>query len=231
MKTAILKADGCIKAETDYAYYLAQALAQQEIGHDVLDLTDARLPLANYDVFLLTGGSTPASSKSAWMQRTIKQVAELCRAAGRNEVFLFGICLGSQVIANAWAGKNLNKASQNGLEFGFNRVRCLESGNEAVVFQFHYEEVDEAFLQEPDVVLTHTNRHSHIQGYRIGDNIRAYQFHPEIPPQALTAVAAYNSELLSRHGMSVEESNLNTSDQESQNETFIFAPLRRFLAG
>ncbi len=181
MKTAILKADGYIEAGISYDHYLSQILTQQGIGHDVLDLTAGGLPLTKYDVFLLTGGSTPASSVTPWMQRAIGQIAELCRAASQGEVFLLGICLGSQVIANAWAGKCMNIVALNGLEFGYKKVRCLETVDDAYVFQFHYEEIDPIFLQEPNVCLTHTNQHSQIQGYRIGDNIQAYQFHPEIP--------------------------------------------------
>lgn len=231
MKTAILKADGFIKTRTSYDHYLSQVLTQHGIEHDILDLTADKLPLSKYDVFLLTGGSTSANSKTPWMQSTIGQISELCLAAGQGEVFLLGICLGSQIIANAWAGNSMNITSPNGLEFGFKKVRCLGTEDNKYVFQFHYEEVDPTFLQEPNVSLSHTNQHSHIQGYRIGNNIQAYQFHPEIPLQALSAIADYNAKLLIEHSIIEDKMNLDTSDQDSLNETFILAPLRRFFAG
>lgn len=231
MKVAILKADGFIKSGTDYAHYLSKVLKKGMICHDVLDLTADRLSLHEYSAFVLTGGSTSASAEIAWMQRTIRSVTELCTAGVRGDIFLMGICLGSQIIANAYSGRKLNRSSARGLEFGFISVRKTETGQDLLVFEFHYEEIDKSFLKEPGVKLTHSNNHSLIQGYRIGDNILAYQFHPEIPHQALDAIAVFNTSLLGEHRIKDIGLNTYTLDQESRNETFILTPLRRFLAG
>ena len=123
MKVAILKADGFIKTRTDYAHYLSKVLKKGIICHDVLDLTADRLSLHEYSAFLISGGSTSTSAEIAWMQRTIQSVAELCTAAVRGDILLMGICLGSQIIANAYSKRNLNRSSVHGLEFGFTIVR------------------------------------------------------------------------------------------------------------
>jgi GMP synthase-like glutamine amidotransferase len=231
VKTAILKADGFITSGTDYAWYLSRVLTKEEIYHDVLDLTADKILLQEYDAFLLTGGNTSASDEVGWMQRAIETVADLCTAAVRRDIFLMGICLGAQIIANSYSQKKINRACGHGLEFGFQNVRDINARCDFTVFEFHYEEIDETFLKEPGVKLTHSNKHSIIQGYRIGDNIEAYQFHPEIPPQATAAISAFNASLLKEYRITDVELNTNAPDLESRNETFILAPLRRFFAG
>jgi hypothetical protein len=107
----------------------------------------------------------------------------------------------------------------------------MKTGQNSSVFEFHYEEIDRNFLNAPNVKLTHSNEHSLIQGYCIGDNIQAYQFHPEIPFEAVHDIALFNTSLLKEHCINTSHLKNNVFNQEPKNETFILNPLRCFMAG
>ena len=233
MKVAILKADGFIRSGLDYAHYIAQVLEKAKIDFEVIDLTVAQPRIHDYSAFLLTGGTTSADAKTAWMEKTISTTIKLCDLANRKKIFLMGICLGSQIIANAFAGKILNRPSHQGMEYGPQSVQNLETGETFYAFEFHYEEIDETFHELPSVTLSCSNSHSLVQGYRIGHHIAAYQFHPEIPFHEMAKISAYNGPLLKKFGIDDTKTNqdMDIANPGFQNEKYIVAPLRDFFSG
>jgi hypothetical protein len=57
-----------------------------------------------------------------------------------------------------------------------------------LVAQLHYEQIHPAFADVAGVEITHTNAHSRIQGFRWGQTVHGYQFHPEWDPDDMSVV-------------------------------------------
>ncbi len=68
------------------------------------------------------------------------------------------------------------------------------------VAELHYEEIHPSFAEVGGVEVTHTNGHSRVQGFRWGETVAGYQFHPEWSPRDAGAVLDRHLTLLdTRH--------------------------------
>ncbi len=100
----------------------------------------------------------------------------------KGELPIFGICLGSQLIAMAYGAKNYKlKFGHHG---GNHPVRCLENNKIEIVCQNHNFAVNADSLKGTDLEVTHINiLDNTVEG--IGckkDNIFGVQFYPEAVP-------------------------------------------------
>lgn len=139
----------------------------------------------DYRGIVICGGSmdTFEEEKHPWLREEKKFI----RALIDNNKKIFGICLGSQLIAEALGGQ---VHQHHGWEIGF--VPVTTGDNEILhVMQSHRY----TFTLPPGAQLIATNDFCRHQAYTYGENIIATQFHPEATMEWITRKAhSVNSE-------------------------------------
>ncbi|MEK2689131.1 type 1 glutamine amidotransferase [Bdellovibrio sp. GT3] len=123
-----------------------------------------------YAGVVICGGSmdTFEVEKHPWLQTEKKFIRNLIES----NMKIFGLCLGSQLIAEIMGGKVL--IHEPGWEVGFVPVHTTD-GETIPAFHWHHC----TFTLPPGAELIATNDFCKNQAYKIGDNIIATQFHPE----------------------------------------------------
>jgi GMP synthase-like glutamine amidotransferase len=123
-----------------------------------------------FDGVIICGGSmdTFEEDKFPWLKTEKKFIRDLID----NKKKIFGLCLGSQMIADILGAKVY--IHQPGWEVGFVPVKTVE-GETIQAFHWHHC----TFELPSGAELIATNDFCKNQAYKIGDNIVATQFHPE----------------------------------------------------
>lgn len=158
---------------------------------------------------VVLGGEMGAldDDRAPWLPATRALLADAVRA----EVPVLGICLGAQLLAVATGGRIARGAA--GLELGLVEVTPRRAAHDDPFFgavarslaaaghegawpveQYHYDAVTEL---PPDAELLVTGERYPVQGYRVGRNGYAVQYHPEV------SLASFASWV--RHGQSSGE--------------------------
>ena len=183
-------------AGVDYATRWRQILPGCGLEPVVRDYLDGSLGGASAGGLHLVVGSEIASSDARPQMRDfLSFVAEVVAAAAADEAALLGVCFGAQAIAAAVAGPASVRAAPKGIEAGVARVTQVGQARARNVAQFHYEEVDPAFISGV-AKLEFTNAHSEVQGFVLGDRVRGVQFHPEFSADDARALLAHNADLI-----------------------------------
>ena len=149
-------------------------------------------------VHLLSGGETTSFAGDPATVRALADVTGLLQRAWRGEATVIGVCLGAQLVARGIAPGLPQSFPDGGLEAGLCTV--YGPGGPVRVAELHYEEIHPSFTEVGGVEVTHTNRHSRVQGFRWGETVSGYQFHPEWTPRDADAVLGRHLTLLeARH--------------------------------
>jgi GMP synthase-like glutamine amidotransferase len=135
-----------------------------------LHLGETLPDLKTFDAVILHGGemNVDQEDKFPWL-RTEKEFIK--KAIAQNKKIL-GICLGAQLIADT-LGARVSKHPH--WEVGWFPVDVLLSPEPLQVFQWH----GYSFDLPPGAKLIASGTHWKNQGYMIGQQIAAFQFHPE----------------------------------------------------
>ncbi|MBC7370137.1 MAG: type 1 glutamine amidotransferase [Bdellovibrionaceae bacterium] len=146
---------------------------------------------ADYGGIVICGGSmdTHEEQKHPWLRHEKIYLVELIRQRSK----VFGICLGSQLLAEVLGGKVYQRPDW---EIGFLPVEDI-SGEKIRVFQWHRYN----FELPPVAELFMFGDYCRNQAYRVGKNIVATQFHPEATEDW---VRTCSTELESRHTGNVQ---------------------------
>lgn len=198
--------------DATYAVTLAPLLRARGYAVEVVDYMDPAVPLdtpAERPLHVLTGSSTSVNDPSPRMRQVQAQLAGVLERARAGRAAVFGLCFGSQVIAELIGGGGLVRGSPNGLQIGLGEIAPSAAGGAlvagpAVTSHFHFEEVDPAFLDRPDVTHLLQDPHSPVQGYRIGDRIYGYQFHADFDPDQMTRLIRHYAGLARRFELDPE---------------------------
>jgi GMP synthase-like glutamine amidotransferase len=200
----IWEADGEPIPGIGYGSRLAERLAAHGFNcHIVPRYRRPLTPEESSSTFhILTGGATSVHHAGSWMTDALRELSSLLDRARRAEAIVIGICLGSQMLAQVLLkDQPATRISERGIEVGFHEVRDLTTGRtHRGVGQFHYEEILPAILTVPGVMHTHTNDHSVVQGFGIGDRIFGLQGHPEFSPDDMQQLIDHNAETIERFG-------------------------------
>ncbi len=174
-------ADGFAADGLGYGDRLEERLSGQGLRVARRDLTsiDGAVPAARLHV--LSGGSTSVNDQSSWMSRALALTRSLVQGAQRDDHTIVGICLGSQIIAEAlWPG-GVHAAER--IEVGLTEVQWCDGKSEGIITPaFHYEELDPSAVLGGGGKIVADNAHSPVQGFRLGARIWGLQFHPELEP-------------------------------------------------
>lgn len=136
--------------------------------------------LEKFDAVILHGGemNVDQEEKFPWLR---DEKAFILNALQHNKKIL-GICLGAQLIADA-LGARVSKHPH--WEVGWFPVDVMLSPEPLQVFQWH----GYSFDLPPGAKLIASGTHWKNQGYMIGQNVAAFQFHPESTDQWITEAA------------------------------------------
>ena len=187
-------------AHGDYDRWFLRALAPTGVRVRVVEAhAGAPLPAraAGADGVIATGSPRSVTERAPWMERTGAWLREVAEAGTE----VLGVCFGHQLLAEAHGGRV--GRSPRGRELGTVRCSLTAAGRDDALFaglpetfdvQATHE--DEVSALPPAAELLATNAASPVQAFRIGARVRAVQFHPELEPAALGALAAARAALL-----------------------------------
>lgn len=188
--------------------WLRDAGVLLDVVHPYLDGGAPDLPDATaYDGVLVLGGAMgPAEDERCpWLPAT----RSLMVRAVEQEVPMFGICLGGELLALACVGEV--SRGRNGPELGVLPVRLRPDAagdpvfgglpEVASVLQWHWEEI--STLPESAVWLATGDAYPH-QAFRVGAAAWGVQGHPEVTADIASAWAREDSPLLLAAGRSPE---------------------------
>ena len=139
---------------------------------------------------LATGSPSAVAERRPWMVETGHY---LLKAADKG-VPVLGVCFGHQLLADTLAA--LVQKNPRGREFGAVSIDLTPEGQKHPLFrgltsptkvQANHE--DEVAALPEGATLLATNAHTQVQAFQHGSSVFAVQFHPELWPEPLKAIA------------------------------------------
>lgn len=179
--------------------------ALREAGAEI-DLVRAHLgePLPDdstgYDGMVILGGvqNALADHTSPWLPKLV----DVMRSFTESEKSLLGVCLGSQLLARAYGGRNIIGGAS---EFGWQRVDLTSEGaadplfagtsSSFPIFQWH----DDTFTLPKGAERLATAASVENQAYRIGRAAYGVQFHFEADRPLVAEWSRMYAEYLDKH--------------------------------
>lgn len=174
--------------------------AARDIDLVVVRADHGELPAATEiaDLIVLGGEmNTDEHEQHPWLDDERAHVTELLE---REDVRIFGICLGSQLLAEVLGG-SVGRAEHR--EIGWHRAELTEAGRASHVFGTLEPVTDvfewhgDAWVLPPDAQLTMTGATCATQAFQWGERTFAVQFHPEFTFERTTELAATTTDDLS----------------------------------
>ncbi|MAB82732.1 MAG: hypothetical protein CMJ24_04755 [Phycisphaerae bacterium] len=159
--------------------------------------------LIDVDAVLCFGGPQSSNDDSlTWMEPLQQLLRDACGAG----VPVFGVCLGSQILARAFGGTVQTMAE--GPRLGWSSVEMTPEGREDPLYkgqpwqgmQFHWNSDTVHELPEGACVLSRGDR-GDVQAWRLGVRAYAVQHHPEIVRAQVAAWEQDDAELVARVGL------------------------------
>jgi GMP synthase-like glutamine amidotransferase len=196
-------ADGLIADGLGYGDRLAERLSDQGFRVARRDLTRVNGAVPAARLHVLSGGWTSVNDRSTWMSPALALTRSLVDGAQRGDHTVLGVCLGSQMIAEAlWPG-GVRAAKR--IEVGLAEVHWSDEDSERIVVPaFHYEEIDPLGVTAGGGKIVAGNAHSPVQGFRLGARIWGVQFHPELAPNDVRRMVGDNRATIEAHRGTVE---------------------------
>jgi GMP synthase (glutamine-hydrolysing) len=166
--------------------------------HDIR--TAAPLPgPRDADAFVITGSSSSVTERAPWMLRA----EALVRGIEAARVPLLGICFGHQMIAQALGGEV--KKNPRGRELGTVRVeRLLDDPLFARLprsFDVNAAHVDAVAVLPPHAEVLATTALDPVAAFRVGDRVKAVQFHPEYDADVMRAYLQIRADRARQDGL------------------------------
>lgn len=171
---------------------------------DTVIATDDRLPssVQEYDGIVILGGPVSVYDNREYL----KHEQEIIRSAVRREMPVLGICLGSQLIAQAMGGKVYRGKKK---EIGWGKVALTREGSsdlfsglgrgEILVFQWH----GDTYSLPPSAKILASNA-LYPQAFRIG-SAAGIQFHLEVDEKMVRRWAREYKDEMGSEGISLSD--------------------------
>jgi len=205
----ICVSDGLIHDGLDYADRIEQRLSLAGLTCARYDLTDASAPRPSPELaYVFTGGRTSVHSDAAWMREGIELLRKLVADAENAGPAVIGVCLGSQMIAEALRPDSIFGTS--GIEVGLTPVsrphdeergkKGPEIGSRSVhiVPSFHYQAITPRIAEVDGVRIEYGNEHTAVQALSYGERVFGCQFHPELSAGDLHQLIDYNEDAIAQ---------------------------------
>lgn len=196
----ICVADGVIFGDLDYGSRIEQNLSAAGFKSDRFDLTSlpgTSLPPAR--AYVLTGGETPVNSGAAWMRSAIDAAARLVANADSGDYSVIGICLGTQIMAEALRPGSI--VPSPAIEVGLTPVTRPERADiQLIVPSFHYEAISPDIRSVSGTRVEWRNEHTAVQAFSYGARTVGYQFHPELSATDVHQLIDRNRDVITTYG-------------------------------
>ncbi len=176
----------------DYDRWFLRALAPTGARVRVIEAhAGAPLPAraGGADAVIVTGSPRSVRERAPWMTRA----GEWLREQAEGGIPVLGVCFGHQLLAEAYGG--VVERNPLGREIGTVRCALTPAGQGDPLFddlppsfEAQTTHEDEVRALPPGAELLATNGWSRVQAFRLGRNVRAVQFHPEMDAAAMAAV-------------------------------------------
>lgn len=165
----------------DFEQLFLDAIGDTPATVDIVDAQTSPLPaLSSYDGVLITGSHSMVTDHEAWSDALLPYIREM---ADRNLPVL-GVCYGHQLIAEALGGSA--GYHPEGAEIGTCQVQLTDAGQAdpllgslPATFNAHLTHSQSALTLPDNAVLLACNDYEPHQAFRVNNNIRGVQFHPE----------------------------------------------------
>jgi GMP synthase-like glutamine amidotransferase len=185
------------------ALTVAEWAAERDVDLRIVRVDLEPLPdPAQVELLVVLGGqmNTDDVADHPWLDAERAFLAEVLEL-GRARVF--GICLGSQLLAEVLGG---TVARAQVPEIGWQRVELTDAGRTSPVFGVLEESFEamewhgDAWTLPPGATLTATSAGCATQAFSHGELVHAVQFHPEFTFERTTELAATTTDDLTRGG-------------------------------
>jgi GMP synthase-like glutamine amidotransferase len=200
MDVLIHVADGLLYGDLDYADRIEQRLsaAGLEVGRRDLVAMDPGMPEPSL-AHVFTGGETSVNSGSPWMRAAVGTMRQLVAGAEHAGCAVVGICLGSQIMAEALRAGSIVDAAT--IEMG---LAVVERPDDALVTRvvpaFHYQAISHEVATVDGVRVEWGNAHTRVQGFSFGSRAFGCQFHPELTASDLHSIIDRHHDLIAGLG-------------------------------
>jgi GMP synthase-like glutamine amidotransferase len=198
MDVLIYVADGVLHDGIDYADRIEERLTKAGLTSARRDLTSMPTEQVRPELaYVLTGGQTSVHADEKWMRSAIGLTGRLVANADRDECSVVGICLGSQIIAEALRAHSITPS--DAIEVGLTPVTpAVGDGFERVVPSFHYQSISPEIGTIPGVRIEWRNERTPVQAFSYGRRVFGCQFHPELTRADVHALIDYNQDVIAR---------------------------------
>lgn len=193
-------ADGVVYGDLDYGSRIEERLSAAGLRCGRYDLTTLPgVPLPPARAYVLTGGETAVGSGERWMRAAVDTVRLLVTGADHQDHPVAGICLGSQIMAEALRPGSLVASEQ--IEVGLTPVSRPGDGTvQQVVPSFHYESIAPELDSVPGVRVEWRNTRTAVQAFGYGTRSFGCQFHPELSAADMHNLIDFQGEVITRQG-------------------------------
>lgn len=196
-------ADGQATPELDYGTRLVEQFTKRGIPVERREFPEIRgdEPLSS-GLHVLSGGMTSVNDNSSWMPAAKTLVTRMIKHANQGDLHLFGVCLGSQIIANCLAPRAIVSGPViNAGLVEIDWVPSEEASSELTVIPaFHYEQIDLGIAQKAGIEVVASGPNAPVIAYRYGNRTAGIQLHPELGNNDTFELLDHNSEVIANYG-------------------------------
>jgi GMP synthase-like glutamine amidotransferase len=180
MDVLIYVADGVLYDGLDYAARIEERLSAAGLRSARCDLTTLPVePPQRARAYVFTGGETSVHADARWMRSAVDTARLLVADADRRDYSVIGICLGSQILAEALRPNSI--VSSAAIEVGLTAVtRVADEQIKQIVPSFHYQAISPEIRSIARARIEWRNAHTAVQAFGYGQRTIGYQFHPEL---------------------------------------------------
>ena len=188
---------------------------------------------------LLSGGEVAVHDPDPFMQQALTDLTQVLVRAQAGDAMVIGTCLGMQMIAACLTHTDFVVERPGPINVGLAQFTGSDSvdpiDRHMVSAVFHYHRVSPDILQEPGINLRYTSDCAPVAAIDAGPNIIGYQFHPELSPADMRALARHNRELIEGFGITVDMvddriAELEAIWTENSADRLLAEPFRAFLS-
>lgn len=201
MKIAILKTDAVrpewVPTYGEYPDMFQRLLHQVDptIEFEVWDVEKGEFPerTDQVDAFLITGSKSSVYDDKPW----IRELEAFVRRLRDEGCKVIGICFGHQMIARALGGRV--EKSDKGWGVGIHQYRITDDSlqdGEGGSFRLLASHQDQVLALPPDARVVAENEHCEIAAFKVGEQLLAFQGHPEFIPEYSREIMEFRKALI-----------------------------------